>query len=118
MTAETTEPTTDARDEVRRRNYMTALSLAEQMMSEAAALPSSFDIAVHYFAPDSPEIRFYFHRDAAGLRQFRDDQWMVEREEHREDGSVYIEATRPEIRGVRVIAWTLLPADESAAVAA
>jgi hypothetical protein len=102
---------------VQRRNYMAALSLAEQIMSETAKLPTSFDIRVPAFAPNEPELRFYFHRDVPGLRQFRDDQMLTETREDRAN-SVYIEATRDDVDGVRVVAWTLLDADGNAAVSA
>jgi hypothetical protein len=108
VTTEATEPTTE---NAQRASYMTALSLAEQIMSESSTLPTDFTISVKAYAPDEPELRFYFHRDVSGLRQFRDDQMLTESMETREDGSVYIEAVRQDVRGVRVEAWTLFPAD-------
>ncbi|SDM47648.1 hypothetical protein SAMN04487981_101647 [Streptomyces sp. cf386] len=116
MTTEITETPAENGVSVRRRNYMKALSLAEQIMSETGLLPTNFDVKVPAFAPNEPELRFYFHRDVAGLRQFRDGQMLTESMETREDGSVYIEATR-EISGVHVEAWTLFPADASAEAA-
>lgn len=118
MTIQITDSVSDTTDSVRRGSYMAALSLAEQIMSETTALPTDFQVAARPWTPDVPELRFYFHRDLPGLRQFRDDQWLTETREDREDGSVYIEATREDVRGVRVVAWVLLPAEAAAAVAA
>lgn len=100
-----------------RKSYMAALSLAETIMSEALALPTSFDVNVHPWTPNSPELRFYFHHDVSGLRQFRDDQMLTESVQTREDGSVYIEAVREDVSGVRVVAWTLSDAKPSAVAA-
>lgn len=121
MATEITERTPQSADLLRRNSYMAALSLAEQIMSETAALPTEFTVAVRPWAPAEPELRFYFHRDVAGLRQFRDDQVLTESTETQENGSVYIEAARDDVRGVRVVAWTLLDAGslaDSSAVAA
>lgn len=97
-------------DTAQRNSYMTALSLAEQLISESAVLPTEFMVAARPWTPSEPELRFYFHDDIAGLRQFRDDQMLTESMETRNDGSVYIEAARDDVRGVRVTAWTLTPA--------
>lgn len=117
MTTETTELAPQPVDSMRRSSYMAALSLAEQIISETTTLPTDFQVAVKPWAPDKPELRFYFHRDIPGLRQFRDDQMLTESMETGQDGSVHIEATRNDVRGVRVVAWTLIPA-EAPAVAA
>lgn len=100
-----------------RRSYMAALSLAEQIMSETATLPTDFRVIVHSWAPSAPELIFYFHRDVPALRQFRDEQTLTETTKHNEDGSVYIEAARDDVSGVRVVAWTLTDATSSAAAA-
>lgn len=97
-------------DTAQRNSYMAALSLAEQMISEAQTLPTEFTITSQPWSPTEPKISFYFHDDIPGLRQFRDDQMLTERMETRDDGSVFIEATRDGVRGVRVAAWTLTPA--------
>lgn len=89
-----------------RNSYMAALSLAEQMISEAQALPTEFTITSQPWTPTEPRLSFYFHDDIPGLRQFRDDQMLTESMETRNDGSVYVEAVR-EVCGVRVAAWTL-----------
>lgn len=99
-----------------RRNYMAALSLAEQIMSETTVLPTSLDVQVHAWSPLAPELRFYFHRDPEALRQFAAEQQLVESVTTRDDGSVYIEAARQIEQGVRVVAWTL--SDGASAVAA
>ncbi|MEV8432039.1 hypothetical protein ACWHLZ_27865 [Streptomyces chartreusis] len=116
MTTEITQAPTENGVSVQRQNYFKALSLAEQIMSETTKLPTSFDVRVPAFTPNEPELRFYFHHDVPGLRQFRDDQMLTETREDRAN-SVYLEATR-DVDGVRVIAWTLLNADGNAAVSA
>ncbi|MFJ4624298.1 hypothetical protein [Streptomyces sp. NPDC088812] len=117
MTSQITEPATQAADLVQRNSFMTALSVAEQIMSETSVLPTEFDVAARPWAPGAPELRFYFHNDMPGLRQFRDDQMLTESMRTREDGSVYIEAVREDVRGVRVVAWTLTDAEASAVAA-
>lgn len=117
MTAETTELAPQTVADVRRKSYMAALSLAEQIMSETLAIPSDFKVEVPQWAPNEPELRFYFHRDVPGLRQFRDDQMLTESMTQRADGSVYVEASREDVRGVRVVAWTLTSAANSAVAA-
>lgn len=117
MATETTELAPQSVDSVSRNSYMAALSLAEQIMSESHALPHDFRVTVHPWAPAAPELSFYFHRDIPGLRQFRDDQMLTETMVKREDGSVYIEATRDDVRGVRVVAWTLSDAEVQAVAA-
>lgn len=116
MTTEITQTPTDTGISLQCRNYMAALSLAEQLISETDTLPAAVEINVHPWAPGAPEIRFYFHHDVQGLRRFRDDQMLTETRTDRPD-SVYLEATR-DFEGVRVVAWTLLDADGNAAVAA
>lgn len=112
----TTEPPPAATDLVQRNGYMAALSLAEQLISEMTALPHDFTMTVPKWAPTMPQISFYFHKDLPGLRQFRDAQDLTESTEIHKDSSLYIEATR-NIRGVRVVAWTLTGAPESAVAA-
>ncbi|WP_328934193.1 MULTISPECIES: hypothetical protein [unclassified Streptomyces] len=118
MTIETTQPAiVSSPEDVQRRSYMTALSLAAQIMGETHALPNSFEVIVHPWAPAKPELRFYFHRDVPSMRQFRDDQMLTETMEPREDGSVYCEAVREDVWGVRVVAWTLTDAKAPAVAA-
>lgn len=107
MNTETIQPSTQTPEDKQRSSFMTALSLAEQLVSESTTLPYSFDVQVRPTAPAEPQIRFYFHMDVPGLRQFRDDHMLTETAETRDDGSVYIEATRVDVRGVRIVAWTL-----------
>ncbi|MFJ4852435.1 hypothetical protein [Streptomyces sp. NPDC088730] len=102
MNDNSTQPNT-----AQRNSYMAALSLAEQMISESQTLPTEFTITSQPWSPTEPRLSFYFHDDVQGLRLFRDDQMLAERMETREDGSVYIEAARDDVRGVRVVAWTL-----------
>ncbi|MFC8124691.1 hypothetical protein [Streptomyces sp. NPDC057302] len=106
MTAENTEPATQDADSTQRNRYMAALSLAETLISQTATLPTSFTVRASAWTDDAPELRFYFHRDVPGMRQFRDDQMLTETMETRADGSVHCEATR-DMDGVRVNAWTL-----------
>lgn len=106
MTTQITEPAAQDINIRQRNSYMAALSLAETLVSQTATLPSSFEIRAFPWASDAAELRFYFHLDVPGLRQFRDDQMLTERMETRADGSVYCEATR-DMDGVRVVAWTL-----------
>ncbi|WP_141753779.1 zinc finger domain-containing protein [Streptomyces luteocolor] len=106
MTTQITEPTQPDADLVRRDSFMAALSLAEILISQTTKLPTSFDVRVAPWAQGEANLRFYFHHDVPGLRQFRDDQMLTERMEARKDGSVYCEATR-DMDGVRVTAWTL-----------
>ena len=121
MTAQITEPAAQAAESEppsRLRNYMAALSLAEQIISDCTGtLPTSFKVLVHPWAPNEPELRFYFHRDVPGMRQFRDDQMLTETMQPRENGAVYCEAVRADVRGVRVIAWTLTDPKSSAVAA-
>lgn len=116
MASETTELAPQPVDSAQRSSYMKALSLAEQIMSETSALPTNFIVAVPHYAPDQPGICFYFHHDLAGLRQFRDDQWLSETREDRDNGWVYFEVKGAALGGVSVSAWTLLDAEEAAAV--
>lgn len=100
-----------------RSSYMAALSLAEQIMSVTAVLPTDFRVVVHSWSPSAPELSFYFHRDPVSLREFAAAQGLVESETVRGDGSVYVEATREDARGVRVVAWTLSDPKSSAVAA-
>ncbi|GAQ52123.1 hypothetical protein [Streptomyces acidiscabies] len=117
MTIHITDHPAQPVDVVQRNSYMAALSLAEQIMSETTALPTNFDVSVHRWSPNQPELRFYFHLDLPGLRAFRDEQALTESVKTREDGSVYIEAVREDVRGVRVTAWTLSDPKPSAVAA-
>lgn len=121
MTDQITEPATQeagSGPSSRLRNYMAALSLAEQIVSDCTGtLPTSFEVIVHPWAPTQPELRFYFHRDVPGMRQFRDDQMLTETMHPRENGAVYCEAVRADVRGVRVVAWTLTDPKSSAVAA-
>jgi hypothetical protein len=99
-----------------RRSYMAALSLAETIMSETSVVPAEFSIVAYPWAPAKPELRFYFHRDVEALRKFRDEQSLTESSTPQSDGSVHVEASRDDVRGVRVVAWTRAAA--SSAVAA
>lgn len=106
MTTQNTEPATQDPGDVQRSRYMEALSLAETLISQTATLPTDFEVRASAWTEDAPQLRFYFHLDVPGLRQFRDDQMLTERMETRADGSVYCEASR-DMDGVRVVAWTL-----------
>lgn len=117
MGTQTTDLPTQPADVVQRNSYMAALSLAEHIMSETGALPTDFTVASRPWEPGTPELRFYFHHDVSGLRQFRDDQKLTESVETRANGSVYIEAVREDVRGVRVVAWTLTDAEASVVAA-
>lgn len=119
VTTQTTDRAATTSDMVQRNSFMTALSVAEQLVSETAALPNQFEVVVYPWAPEAPELRFYFHLDIPALRQFRDAQMLTERMETRKDGSVYVEASRGDVGGVRVVAWTLTnpPADTGAVTA-
>lgn len=101
-----------------RGSYMAALSLAEQIISESAAMPTSFSVEAPAYAPTEPTLRFYFHHDLPGLRRFRDEQKLTESMETHGNRKRYFEATGEPIHGVRVSAWTLLDAEEPAAVTA
>lgn len=114
---QTSAPAVTPADSVRRSSYMAALALAEQIMSETLAMPTDFTVQVHSWTPREPELRFYFHRDLPLLRKFTVEQWLSESVDERADGSVYVES-KGECRGVRVVAWTLLGAEDAAAVAA
>ncbi|MFF7561917.1 hypothetical protein ACFZB4_18340 [Streptomyces pseudovenezuelae] len=117
MTTQITDPIAENGLSVQRRNYMAALSLAEQIMSETAKMPTSFEVLVHPWAPEAAELRFYFHHDIPALRQFRDDQMLTETMTTRADGSVYIEAVRQDDHPVRVVAWSLASPSPSAVAA-
>ncbi|MGW2379266.1 hypothetical protein [Streptomyces sp. NPDC001658] len=121
MTAQITESAAqeaEAEPSSRLRSYMVALSLAEQIISDCTGtLPTSFEVLVYPWAPTAPELRFYFHRDVPGMRQFRDDQMLTETMQPRENGAVLCEAVRDDVRGVRVVAWTLTDPKSSAVAA-
>jgi hypothetical protein len=117
VTTETTESTGRLTVDVRRHLHMAALSLGVQIVGESSVVPTMIDVRVPDWATGQTEITFYFHRNVADLRQFRDEQMLTETREDRATG-VYIEATADDVEGVRVIAWTLLDADGNAAVAA
>lgn len=117
MTTESTELPGRLTVDVRRHLHMTALSLSVQIVGESSVVPASIDVRVPDWAAGQTEIHFYFHRNVAALCQFRDEQMLTETREERATG-VYIEATRDDGDGVRVIAWTLLDSDGNAAVAA
>jgi hypothetical protein len=117
VTTESTELTGRLTADVRRHLHKTALSLSVQIVGESSVVPTTIDVRVPDWAAGQTEIHFYFHRNVADLRQFRDEQMLTETQEDRSAG-VYIEATRDDGDGVRVIAWTLLDADGNAAVAA
>jgi len=106
VTTQITEPAQSAEDSTQRNSYMAALSLAETLISQTATLPTNFEVRVFPWTADAPELRFYFHMDIPGLRQFRDDQMLTETMTTRKDGSIHIEAAR-DMDGVRVVAWTL-----------
>lgn len=106
MTIEITEPATQSVDSVRRSSYAAALELAELLISQSNTLPTSVTVNVYPWAPGAAELRFYFHHDVPGMRQFRDDQMLTETMETRADGSVHCEATR-DMDSVLVTAWTL-----------
>ena len=117
MATETTELSAPSITDVRRSNYMAALSLAEQIMSETTVMPTDFKVTVYSFAPNDPEISFYFHRDVASLQQFAGERGLTVSVEPRETGSVYHEAAGQAVRGVRVTAWSLISNDEAAVAA-
>lgn len=117
MTTEITDPTGRLTVDVRRHWHSTALALAAQIISESSVVPTHVDVRVPDWAAGTTEVHFYFHRDVASLRQFRDEQMLTEAREDRASG-VYIEATRDDVGGVRVIAWTLLDTAGNAAVSA
>jgi len=118
LNAQTTDTVLEKTDSVRRGNYMAALSLAERIMSESSALPTNFTVSVTHFAPNEPELCFYFHHDLAGLRKFRDEQSLSESKEDRDHGRVFVGAKGVSVDGVRIAAWTLLDAEEAPAVSA
>lgn len=117
MTTEITEPAGRLTVDVRRHLHSEALALAAQLISESSVVPATVDVRVPDWAAGTTEVHFYFHRDVASLRQFRDEQMLTETRENRASG-VYIEATRDDADGVRVIAWTLLDCAGNAAVSA
>ncbi|WP_406735389.1 hypothetical protein OG508_28265 [Streptomyces sp. NBC_01108] len=117
MSTQITAPTEPDMGVAPRISYMTALSLAETIISESTVIPSSFVIEVLDHAPTEPVIRFYFHRDPAAVHEFADERWMNVTTEPRNDGSVYTEARGGLCRGVLVTAWSLMPVEAIAAVA-
>lgn len=112
MTTEITEPTGQLSPDARRNSFMGALSLAEQIMSEAPApaIPTSFDVLVPKWPSGDTEIRFYFHRNPNALRQFAEERFMAVSTEARKSGEVYTEA-RGRSGDVMVIAWALSSAE-------
>ncbi|MCX5112172.1 hypothetical protein OOK13_40445 [Streptomyces sp. NBC_00378] len=117
MSTQITAPTAPDMGVQQRISYMTALSLAEMIISESTVMPASFVIEVVEHRPTKPAIRFYFHQDPAAVREFADERWMDVTAETRDDGSVYTEARGGLCRGVLVTAWTLMPAEAIVAVA-
>ena len=117
MGTKITEASETSTTDVRRTNYLAALALAGQIMSESSALPSDFTVAVYAFAPNAPEIKFYFHRDLDGLRQFADERGLTVSATDRPDGDVYYKAVGQPIDNVVVTAWSLVSADAPAVAA-
>lgn len=119
MTINLTHPTDTEPDvtTVRRANYMTALSLAEQILSETTAIPTNFSVATPHYAPDEPSLRFHFHRNPDALREFATERSMSVTTTIQDNGYEYTEATGALCRGVRVEAWSLVSAEAAAATA-
>ncbi|WP_328436990.1 hypothetical protein OHA71_06715 [Streptomyces sp. NBC_00444] len=114
MTTETTQQAEQTGVSLQRKNYMAALSLAERLMSETPVMPTEIVVHVSQWASGTPEIRVYFHRDAAALRTFADWQWMDVVTTEQENGSIRVAAKGGlSLEGVRVTAHTLLPAASS-----
>jgi hypothetical protein len=110
MSIETTETTGQLSPTARRESFMGALSLAEHIMSETPVIPTSFDVIVSNWLCGETEIRFYFHRDPAALRQFAEERFMAVSTEDRKASGVYTEA-RGRVGDVTVIAWALSAAE-------
>lgn len=117
MTSQITEASASSTDDVRRNSYFAALSLAEQIMSVTTVLPTNFDVQVEAWSPSAPQISFYFHRNPEALRAFAAEQQLAVSVTTRGNGSVYTEAVRLDAQGVRVVAWSLSPANPSAVAA-
>ncbi|MFB8035911.1 hypothetical protein ACFC5Z_23770 [Streptomyces sp. NPDC056004] len=111
MSTQITAPTEPDMGVFQRVSYMTALSLAETIVSESTVMPTSFGIEAPKHAPTEPTIKLYFHRDPIAVAEFADERWMDVTTETRDDGSVYTEARGGLCRGVLVTAWTLMPAE-------
>ncbi|MFF7130324.1 hypothetical protein [Streptomyces sp. NPDC008240] len=109
MTIEVTHPVTATTNGTQLRSYMRALSVVEQIMSQAPVMPTSVDVIVHPWAAGQPEVRFYFHRDPKSLRAFAAELLMEVSTEDRTTDEVYTEARVIAGQDVRVMAWSLSP---------
>jgi hypothetical protein len=118
VTIEITAPAKPDHTQLRRMNYMAALSLAETILSETALIPTNFTVECAHFAPNETLLRFCFHRDPASVAKFADERYLEVVTSLHNDGAVYTEARGGLCRGVRVMAWSLMPASEVADAAA
>ncbi|WP_028814462.1 hypothetical protein [Streptomyces flavidovirens] len=114
MTIDLTAPAMPDSSLTRRMNYMTALALAETILSESTVIPTNFTIQCPDFAPDEPSIQFYFHQDPAAVAVFADEQSMTVDTRTHGSGDQFTEASGELVRGVKVTAWALVSAVEAA----
>ncbi|MGW1814253.1 hypothetical protein ACWCQM_11905 [Streptomyces sp. NPDC002125] len=112
MSINLTRPTSTG--PVQRNSYMAALSLAETLLSETTAVPTSVNVEASHFAPATPLIKVYFHRDPAAVLRFAAQFGLVVSVEKHLNGGEYTEANA-ERDGVKVQAWALLTAEGVAA---
>ncbi|MET9517001.1 hypothetical protein [Streptomyces sp. NPDC002994] len=110
MITQTTDPVQPDSIDVRRMNYMAALSLAETILSETTVIPTHFAVTCADVAPDEATLRFYFHRDAAAVARFADELYLDVTTTVQDDDGVFTEACGGLHRGVQVTAWSLMPA--------
>ncbi|WP_405391113.1 hypothetical protein OG596_26600 [Streptomyces sp. NBC_01102] len=99
---------------VQRTSYMAAFSLAETLLSETTAVPTSVNVEAAHFAPAAPLIKVYFHHDSAAVREFAAQFSLVVKVEEFPEGQQYTEANS-ERHGVKIQAWALLNAEQVAA---
>jgi hypothetical protein len=94
-----------------RDSYMSALSLAETLLSETTAIPTSLQVEATPWSPAMPIIRAYFHHDPTAVREFAGQFLLEVADSVRSDGFVQTEASGQR-DGVAVQAWALVTAED------
>ncbi|MFJ4837118.1 hypothetical protein [Streptomyces sp. NPDC088746] len=112
MSINLTRPTSTA--SVQRSSFMAALSLAETLLSETTTVPTHVNVEAAHFAPNDPIIKFYFHCNPAGAREFAKQFGLTVKVEEHPAGGEYTEANAQR-DGVKIQAWALLITENIAA---
>ncbi|MFB7845462.1 hypothetical protein ACFC34_00300 [Streptomyces sp. NPDC056053] len=97
--------------QTQRASFMAALSLAETLLSETTAIPTSLSIEATPWSASTPTIRAYFHHDPAAVRKFAEQFLLEVAVSAVSDRSVQTEASGRR-DGVVVQAWALVRAED------